>query len=95
MLGESLGYTDVIVLGSYEFIKLELFYGKLIGNILVNNDGITHELDVGTELTSLDGSFDGSNDGTLEELLIGDSLETNDCIVLRFDEGIKLGSSDR
>ena len=74
MNGDSLGSTDGKVLGSYECIKLGLYDSKLLGTILLNVDGTTHGLDVGTELGSLGGLFDGSNDGITEELLLGDSL---------------------
>ena len=39
---------------------------------------------------SLEVSFDGSNDGKLEGLLLGDSLGSTDGKVLVSDEGIKL-----
>ena len=58
MLGCSLGYTDGKVLGSGEGIKLVYNDGKVPVNILGNVDEITLELDVGTELGSLDRSFD-------------------------------------
>ena len=47
--------------GSDEGIKLGLYDsdGEVLGTIPVNVDGITLGLDVGTELGSLDGSFDG------------------------------------
>ena len=44
--------------------------GKVIGNILVNVDGITLGLNIGTDLGSLDGSFLGYNDGNLEGLFL-------------------------
>ena len=44
----------------------------MIGTILVNVDGITLGIDVGTELGSLYGYFDVFNDGKLEELFLGD-----------------------
>ena len=43
---------------------------------------------------SLYGSFDASNDGNLEGLLLGDSLGSTGVKVLGSDEGIKLGSTD-
>ena len=46
----------------------------MIGTILVDVDVIILGLDVGTELGSLDGSFDGYNDSKLKGLLLGDSL---------------------
>ena len=65
MLVYSLGYTYGKVLGSDEGIKLGLFDDKVLGNILVNVDGITLRLDIGTELGSLDVYFDGYNDDNL------------------------------
>ena len=47
---------------------------KVIGNILRNVDGITFGVNVGTDLVSLDGYFDGFNAVNLERLLFGDSL---------------------
>ena len=41
----------------------------------------------------MDRSFDGSNDGKLEGLLLGGSLVSNDGKVLGSDEGIKLVST--
>ena len=41
--------------------KLGLFDGKLLGTTLVVADGITLGIDEGTELSSSDGSSDGSN----------------------------------
>ena len=43
----------------------------MIGTILGNLDEITLRIDVGTKLGYLNGSFDGSNDGKLEVLLLG------------------------
>ena len=57
-LGCSLGYTDGKVLGSDEGIKLELFYGKVLGTILGIVHGTKIGIYVGTELGSLDVSFD-------------------------------------
>ena len=59
MLVYSLGYTYGKVLGSDEGIKLGLFDDKVLGNILVNVDGITLRLDIGVE-TSRD-SYIGRN----------------------------------
>ena len=78
MLGYSLIYTNGKVLGSYEVIKLGSFDREVIGTLLGNIDGITLEIDFGTELDSLDGSFYGYNDGKLEGLLLGDLLGYND-----------------
>ena len=57
MLVYSLGYID----------------GKVIVNILGDVDGISLVINVRTKLSSLDGSFDGSNDGNLGCLLLGGS----------------------
>ena len=94
MLGGSLAYTDVKVLGTDEGITLGLSYGKVIGTILVNVYVITFRIDVGTELGSLDVSFDGSNDNMIEELLLGYSQGSTGDKVLGYNEGIKLGLSD-
>ena len=56
--------------------------GKVLVTILVNIDGITLGIDVGTELVALDGYFDVSNDGRLEEIFLGGSLGYNDGNVL-------------
>ena len=56
-----MGCDDGIIIGYDEGIKLGFSCGKVLGAILVNIDGITIELDVGTELGSLDESFDGYN----------------------------------
>ena len=55
------------------------------GTILGNVDVITLRIDVGTELGSLDVSFDGSNDRNIEGILIGDSLGYTDSKVLGSD----------
>ena len=46
----------------------------MLVTILGNLDGTTLGVDVGTELVSLDVSFDGSNYVKLEGLFLGDSL---------------------
>ena len=74
MTGGSLIYTDGKVLVSYGRIKLGLSDGIVLGNIVRNVGGITIELNDGTYMVSLDGYFDGSNDGKLEVLFIGESL---------------------
>ena len=43
----------------------------MLGTILGNLDRTTLVIDIGTELGSLDGSFDGSNYGRIESLLLG------------------------
>ena len=42
--------------------SLETTYDKVLVTILRDVDGITLSIDVGTELGSLDRSFDGSNE---------------------------------
>ena len=66
----------------------------MLGTKLVNVDTIAFRLDVGTEMGSLDGYFDGSNDVNLEILLFENSLEYTDGKVLVYDDGIKLGFTD-
>ena len=46
----------------------------MLGTVLGNLYGTTLGIDVVTELGYLDGSFDGSNYGILEVLLLGGSL---------------------
>ena len=70
MFGNSLGYIDGKVLGSDEFIKLVSTDGKVIGTIILDVYGIKLELYVGTELGSLNVSFEGSKDDMLEGLLL-------------------------
>ena len=72
------------MIGSKKCIKLGIYDGKVLVPILGNIDGIRVGFDVGTELSSLDGYFEGSNDDKLEGLLIVDSLG--------FDDGKVLGS---
>ena len=50
----------------------------MVGNILVNLDGITLGIAVGIELGCLDVFIDGSNDGNLEDLFLGGSLVSTD-----------------
>ena len=82
------------MLVSNESIKLESTDGKLLCNINRYVDVITIRLDVVIELGSLYGSFDGSNNGKIEGLLLGESLGYTYVNVSRTDEGIKLGSID-
>ena len=49
------------MLGSDEGIKLGYTDSEVIDTILVDVDGITLGIDVVTELSSLDGSLDGSS----------------------------------
>ena len=90
MLGSSLWYTESKVPGSDVVTKMGLFYVKLIGTILRHIYGITLAIDIGTELGSVDWSFDGTNDGKLDVLLLGESLGYTDGKVL----GNILGNSD-
>ena len=87
LLGGSLVYTDGKVLGSDEGIKLESTDGKCFVTILGNVDRITLWLNIGTNLGFLDGSFDGSNEGRLEKLLLGDPMVSTDVKLFRSDEG--------
>ena len=50
--------------------SLETTYDKVLVTILRDVDGITLSIDVGTELGSLDRSFDGSNESNHEGLLL-------------------------
>ena len=71
---DQIGSTDGKVIGSDEVIKMVLIYGKLLGTVVVNVDVITFGVDVVTELVSLDGYFDDSNDGKLEGLFLSKLL---------------------
>ena len=73
-IGDSLGSTDGDVLGSDKGISLLSTDGKVIGTIIVNVDGITPGLDVGTDLDSLDESYYCSNNGKLKGLFLGGSI---------------------
>ena len=64
--------------------------GKVLGNIPGSVDVITLGLDIEIEPGSVDGSFDGSNDGKFGVLLLVDSLGYNDGKVIGSDEGIKM-----
>ena len=74
LLEDSLVSTDDKVVGSDEGIKLVLSYGNVIGTILINLYGIILGIDVGTELVSLDGSYEVFNHGKIERLSLGDSF---------------------
>ena len=63
---------------SDEGIKLGYTGGKVIGNILVNVDGITLRFDVVKKLISLYGSFDYSNDDNLDSIILRDTLGSTD-----------------
>ena len=73
--------------GSDDSIKLGYTDSKLIGTIVGNIYKITLGIDVGTELVYLDGSFDGSNDGNIEGLLINKVLVSTGGKKLGYDEG--------
>ena len=77
-----------------EGIKFGSTDGNVLGTILGNLDRIKLGIDVGTELGSLDEFFYISNYGKLEQLFLGDSLESTDVKVLGSDEGINLILSD-
>ena len=63
----------------------------MIGTIVSNLYGITLVLNVGTDLGSLDGCFDGSNASKMEVLLLGDALRSTDSKGILSDKGITLG----
>ena len=94
LLGVSLVPTGGKVIVSDQGIKLRSTDCKLLVTILVNVDGTTLGLDVGTEMGSLDGSFNDSNDDNIGSLLIGESLGYNEGMVLGSNEGTKLGYTD-
>ena len=56
-----MGSTDDKVLGSDEVIKVGISDGKVLGDILVYVYIITLDIDAGTELGSLDGSYGVGN----------------------------------
>ena len=61
-------------MGSIEGIKLGLSYGEVMYTTLVGVDGIKIWGDEGSDMSSSDGSFDGSNYGNLLDSFIGHSL---------------------
>ena len=61
----TLEYTDGKVICSDWWIKLGYTNDKVLCTILGNVYGITLGLDVGIDLRSLDGFFDGSNSDTI------------------------------
>ena len=69
-------------------------YGTLVGAIPLNVDVITLGLYVGTDLISLDGSFDGYNDGKLGGFLLGGLLVSTDGKVIGSNDGINLKFTD-
>ena len=87
-LGGSWKYTDNKVLSYSEVIVLGPTEGKVLDTILENEDGITFRIDVGSDLSSLDESFDSSDDSNLESLFLGGSLGYTDGKLLGSDEGI-------
>ena len=90
MLSDRLGSLDGIELGKNGGNEIGFSYGKVLDTILGNVDRISHGLDIKTDLGSLDGSFDVSNDGNIEGLLLVDSLGYTASKVLGSDEGITL-----
>ena len=82
LIVDSMGSTDNKIFISEEGIQLGSTDGNVIGTLLGNVDRITLGIDVGTNLNSLDRSFDGSNNGKLEVLLMGYSLVSTDGEVL-------------
>ena len=63
LFGDLLGSTDSKASCCDEGVDIRSTHSNVLSTILVNVDVIIHGLDVGTELDSLDGSFDVSNDG--------------------------------
>ena len=66
----------------------------MVGTKLKNADGVSHGLDFGTYLESLDGYFNGFNEDKFEDLLIVDSLGYNVGKVLGSYVYIKPGYTD-
>ena len=62
-MGVPLGYTNDEAIGSNEGILFGSTDGDVIFSKLGTEDGMLLVLDEGTELGSLDGSIDGSNEG--------------------------------
>ena len=90
----SLGSKDGKVIGFDKDMNLGFYDGKVLDTILVNVYGITLGLDVGTELVSLDGSFDGFSYGILDGLFLADALGYTDGKVNVSDADIKLVYTD-
>ena len=87
MIEGSMRYTDGKVIEYDEGIKMGSTDGKVFGTILGNVYRITLGIDIGTKLGILDVSFDDSNKGKLEGLLLGDSLGYTDVKLIGFDGG--------
>ena len=68
------------MIGSDEGIRIGSTDVKVIGAIHGNLDGIILGLDVGTEMVTLDGSFDGYNDMKLEGSFLGELLVSDDVV---------------
>ena len=66
-------------------------YGKVIDTILGDLYGISLWIDVVPELGSLDEPFDGSNEGKLEFLLLGESLGSTNGEIICSDERNQTG----
>ena len=77
MIEVALGFNDGKILGTDKDIELRYYGGELIGTTLAYVYGIILGLDVGTDLGYLDASFEGSNDGMLEILLLVDAVGSN------------------
>ena len=82
------------MLGYDEDIKLGSNNGELMGIVLGGTDVITFGYDVVTELLYLYISFDGSTDGNLGGVFLGDSLVSTDDNKFGTNERIKLGLFD-
>ena len=104
-LGFSLGTPVGLVIGSDGGIILGSTDVGLLGSALVTSDGIKLKLGEDSELSSLDGCFDGSNDGIPEDPLLEDSHGSDDGTATTNDGevevmlegsalGVPLGSTD-
>ena len=82
------------VLGSGKCTKLGIFDDIVLSAILVDINRIKLGFNVKTELGSLYGSFDGFNDGNIEELFLVGSLWSTHGRVIGSNEDIKMLLSD-
>ena len=94
LLWVSLWYTDGKVLGSDESIKMQSTSGKIIGIILVNVDGIKLRFDFGTEMDSLDRSFDSYDSANLRSCFLKTQWDVLMVKCLALMKTITLGLSD-
>ena len=61
--------------------------GEVLGSTLGSADRNTIGIDEGTDMDSIDGSFDGSNEVKLVGLLFGEALVSDDGTVLGRSDG--------